>query len=252
MSATSPCCVVPRPQGCCPRASVRRPPTPTAICAGPSTALASTSSRRRSSRRCSPNKAARSSPSGVRSSPDGGRAWCALAAVLAVGAALAFGREPTRLDWQPALAGAEPWRLFSAALVHYSALHLLANVAGAALVAALGYLARVPVPGVLAWLVAWPLTQVGLLARPDLLHYGGLSGVLHAGTACVGVHLVVSARGPRRAIGALLLAALAIKVLGETPWGPALRHPAGWDIATAPFAHATGLIAGMLATLVVE
>jgi len=188
----------------------------------------------------------------VRSSPDGGRAWCALAAVLAVGAALAFGREPTRLDWQPALAGAEPWRLFSAALVHYSALHLLANVAGAALVAALGYLARVPGLVVLAWLVAWPLTQVGLLARPDLLHYGGLSGVLHAGTACVGVHLVVSARGPRRAIGALLLAALAIKVLGETPWGPALRHPAGWDIATAPFAHATGLIAGMLATLVVE
>jgi len=188
----------------------------------------------------------------VRSSPDGGRAWCALAAVLAVGAALAFGREPSGLDWQPGLAGAEPWRLFSAAFVHYSALHLLANLAGAALVGALGFFARVPRPVVLAWLLAWPLTQLGLIARPDLLHYGGLSGVLHAGIACVGVYLIMNARGPRRAIGALLLAALAIKVSSETPWGPALRHPAGWDIATAPLAHATGLLAGVLMTMLVE
>ena len=189
----------------------------------------------------------------MRSSPDGGgRAWCALAAVLAVGAALGFGRDTAALDWQPALAVVEPWRLFSAAFVHYSALHLLANLAGVALVGALGFFARVPWPIAVAWLVAWPLTQLGLLARPDLLHFGGLSGVLHAGTACVGVHLALHARGPRRAIGALLLVALAIKVLGETPWGPALRHPAGWDIATAPFAHASGLIVGVAAALLVE
>lgn len=188
----------------------------------------------------------------MRSSPDGGRAWCALAAVLAVGAALAFGREPTTLDWQPALALREPWRALTAAFVHYSALHLLANLAGAILVGALGGFARVPWPVAVAWLVAWPLTQLGLLARPDLLHYGGLSGVLHAGTACVAVQLVLHARGPRRAIGALLLAALAIKVASETPWGPALRHPAGWDIATAPFAHASGLVAGVFAALLVD
>jgi len=188
----------------------------------------------------------------VRSSPDGGRAWCALAAVLAVGAALAFGREPSALDWQPALALREPWRAFSAVFVHYSALHLLANLAGALLVGALGAVARVPASVAVAWLLAWPLTQVGVLARPDLLHYGGLSGVLHAGTACVAVHLVVNARGPRRAIGALLLGALAIKVVCEVPWGPALRHPDGWDIATAPFAHASGLAAGVMAALLVE
>ena len=189
----------------------------------------------------------------MRSSPDGGgRAWCALAAVLAVGAALAFGRESTAFDWQPSLALAQPWRAFSAAFIHYSALHLSANLAGAVLVGALGFFARVPSPVALAWLVAWPLTQLGLLARPDLLHYGGLSGVLHAGAACVAVHLVVDARGPQRAIGALLLVALSIKVLSETPWGPALRHPSGWDIATAPFAHTTGLIAGVLATLLAE
>ena len=125
-------------------------------------------------------------------------------------------------------------------------MHLLANLAGALLVGALGWFARVPASVAVAWLLAWPLTQVGLLARPELLHYGGLSGVLHAGTACVAVHLILHARGPRRAIGALLLGALAIKVVSEVPWGPALRHPAGWDIATAPFAHASGLVAGLI------
>ncbi|MDQ6639445.1 MAG: rhombosortase, partial [Pseudomonadota bacterium] len=166
--------------------------------------------------------------------------------------ALAFGLEPAALDWQPGLALREPWRALTAAFVHYSALHLLANLAGTMLVGALGGFARVPASLALAWLVAWPLTQLGLLARPDLLHYGGLSGVLHAGTACVAVHLILHARGPRRAIGALLLIALATKVASEMPWGPPLRHPAGWDIATAPFAHASGLVAGVIAATLVE
>ncbi len=171
--------------------------------------------------------------------------------MLAAGAALAFGRDAIALDWQPALAMREPWRALSAAFVHYSALHLLANLAGTVLVGALGLFAHVRWPVAVAWLVAWPLTQIGLVARPDLLHYGGLSGVLHAGTACVAMELVVRARGPRRAIGALLLLALVLKVASEAPWGAALRHPAGWDIATAPFAHASGLVAGVLSWLLV-
>jgi rhomboid family GlyGly-CTERM serine protease len=188
----------------------------------------------------------------VPSSPDGGRAWAALAAVLTVGAALASRVAPAALDWQPALAAAEPWRALTAAFVHFSALHLAANVAGAVLVGALGVVARVPWPTALAWLLAWPLTQASLLARPDLLHFGGLSGVLHAGAAVVACRLIVHGRGRRRAIGALVLAGMVVKVLGEQPWGPALRHPAGWDIATAPFAHAGGLVAGVLAALLVE
>ena len=186
------------------------------------------------------------------SSVDGGRAWVALAAALALGALLAFGAgaglQPT-IDWQPSLAGREPWRSLSAPFVHYSALHLLANLAGAALVGALGWFARASWPTVAAWALAWPLTQLGLLARPDVLHYGGLSGVLHAGVACVGWQLAVHARGTRRAIGALLLVGLALKVARETPWGAPLRQVAGWDIAIAPFAHASGLVAGLVAAL---
>ena len=166
---------------------------------------------------------------------------------MSAGSLLGFRIEPQDLDWQPALAAREPWRTVSAMFVHYSAMHLAANLAGAALVGVLGRIARVPMRTVVAWLVAIPLTQIGLLARPDLLHYGGLSGVLHAGVACVAWHLIVDGHGARRTIGALTLAGVVVKVWSESPWGPPLRHPTGWDIATTPFAHASGLVAGLLA-----
>ncbi len=150
------------------------------------------------------------------------------------------------LDWQPQLAWSQPWRLLTAAAVHYSALHLGANLAGALLVGALGAVAELPMRVVCAWLLAWPLTQLGLLSRPDLLHYGGLSGVLHAGVAIVALHLIVRGPRPRRRIGLAILAVLCVKVLSEAPWGPALRHPEGWDIAVAPSAHASGVLCGLL------
>jgi rhomboid family GlyGly-CTERM serine protease len=183
----------------------------------------------------------------------GPAAWAGLAAVLAIGSCLVF-RSGTvaALDWQPGLASREPWRAWTAAWVHYSALHLLANLTGSLLVAALGLAAKVPPRIVLAWFAAWPLTQLGLLLQPELLHYGGLSGVLHAGVAALAVHLIVAARGTRRLIGIGVLAGVAVKVLLEAPWGAALRHPAAWDIAVAPFAHLTGLLAGAAAAGVAE
>lgn len=195
-------------------------------------------------------------PSGTRSSNDApltppARVWIGFAVVLAA-SALGFALAaipPAALDWQPALAAREPWRAFSAIAVHYSTLHLGANLVGTALVAALGAAARVSAPMVWAWIGAWPLTQLGLLARPDLTHYGGLSGVLHAGAAVVAVHLLASGPRPQRLIGAGLATGLLVKVLGESPWGAALRNPAGWDIATAPLAHATGLSAGVACAL---
>lgn len=179
-------------------------------------------------------------------------AWLGLAALLGVGALLAWPLPRTALDWQPALAFTQPWRAFSAAAVHYSGLHLGANLLGAALVAALGAVAQVPARMVWAWAVAWPLTQFGLLLQPALLHYGGLSGVLHAGVAVASLFLVMRGVGAQRWIGAAILAGAAIKVIGETPWGAPLRHGGGWDIAVAPLAHATGLIAGLLCAAVAE
>ena len=140
----------------------------------------------------------------------------------------------------------EPWRAFSAAWVHWSALHLAANVLALIVIAALGVVARLPLPATLAWALAWPLTQIGLLLQPALAHYGGLSGVLHAGVAVAGWWILATTRGRARAIAAAILAGLVVKLVLEEPWGPPLRHGGGWDIATAPLAHATGAVAGSL------
>jgi len=153
------------------------------------------------------------------------------------------------LDWQPGLAFGEPWRWWTAAFVHWSPLHLGANLLGAFVVGLLGLAARLPSPMAAAWAVAWPLTQLGWLLRPQLAHYGGLSGVLHAGVAVATVHLLWAERGPRRAVGLALGIGLAAKLLLEAPWGPVLRHPQGWDIAVAPWAHACGAAAGVVCAL---
>jgi rhomboid family GlyGly-CTERM serine protease len=174
-------------------------------------------------------------------------AWVGVALLLAL-PALATGVDAsTAIDWQPSLALSQPWRWWSAAWVHYSRMHWLINLAGAALVAALGVVAPLGWRAALAWLLAWPLTHLALWLRPELSHYGGLSGVLHAGVAVAAVALLFTRE--RRWFGALLGAVLLAKVLGETPWGPVLRHPAGWDIAVAPLAHATGSVAGALCAL---
>jgi rhomboid family GlyGly-CTERM serine protease len=174
------------------------------------------------------------------------RAWAGLALLLGLAAAAGWWIDPQSIDWQPALAAREPWRAFTAVAVHYSPLHLGANLAGALLVGALGVVARVPLRIVLAWALAWPLTQVGLLLRPELAHYGGLSGVLHAGVVAAALWLVVHDRGRRQLIGVATLGVLLVKIIGESPWGPAVQLREGWDIAVAPFAHASGAFCGLL------
>ena len=157
------------------------------------------------------------------------------------------------LSWVPSLAWHEPWRWWSAAWVHLSTLHLLANLAGGGLVLLLGWVARLPREAAWAWALAWPLTHLGLLLAPDLLRYGGLSGVLHAGVAVAAVALLREAAEWRvrreRMLGGLLLAGLCAKVLGERAWAHTLVTPSGWDIAVAPLAHASGAVCGALAAL---
>ncbi len=179
-----------------------------------------------------------------------GHAWVGVAALLGASALLGWLLPREAIDWQPALALREPWRAFSAVGVHYSVAHLLGNLAGAALAGVFGVVARVPLRLAPAWLAAWPLTQLGLLVRPDLAHYGGLSGVLHAGGAIVITSLLVSGNRAQRWVAGAAALGLAVKLLGEAPWGAALQHPAGSDIAVAPLAHASGALAGALCAAV--
>ncbi len=190
-----------------------------------------------------------------------GRTWLGLSAVFAKASLIGWFLPANVLDWQPALAAQEPWRAFTAAFIHWSPMHLGANLLGVVVVAALGVAAQAPWRLTVAWLAAWPLTQLGLLMRPELAHYGGLSGVLHAGVAATALWLVLLGksqgkgqdqtpdRGRRQALGAAILLGLLIKLGLEQPWGPALRSGGGWDIAIAPLAHATGAAAGALCAL---
>lgn len=176
------------------------------------------------------------------------RAWLALSALAALGALLLAAAPAgwsSALDWAPELAVRQPWRAVTAAWVHLSRLHLLANLAGCALVAALGVVAGCGPRAAAAWALAWPITHLALLAQPALTRYAGLSGVLHAAVAVAVVQLLVAERGPRRAIGAALGAGLLAKLVLEAPWQGPLRQAPGWDIAIAPAAHLAGALAGL-------
>ena len=177
---------------------------------------------------------------------DGSRLWVQLSVMLMAGALLGWWLPSAWLDWQPDLATTAHWRAWTAAFVHWSPLHLGTNLVAAAAVAAYGASAQLARGAAWAWFAAWPLTHLGLLLKPDLAHYGGLSGVLHGGVAIVCLWLLVAARGGRRAVGAAVALGLAIKLVSESPWGPALQRSEEFDIAVAPIAHVTGALAGLL------
>jgi rhomboid family GlyGly-CTERM serine protease len=171
--------------------------------------------------------------------------WLATTALLAAAAAALWSAPRELLDWQPARALGEPWRLWSAAFVHWTPRHLGANLLGCAVVAAFGVAARVPLRATAAWLVAWPLSHAALALQPALTSYGGLSGVLHAGVAIAAWHLLHQDHGRRQQIGAAVMAGLVIKLLLEKPWGAPTQQVPGWDFAVAPLAHVTGAIVGI-------
>jgi rhomboid family GlyGly-CTERM serine protease len=176
----------------------------------------------------------------------GAHAWLALAALLCATATIAWFVAPREaLLWRPSHALAEPWRWWSAAFAHWTALHLGANVLGCAVVGAFGAAARVPVHAAVAWLLAWPGTHLALALQPRLAAYGGLSGVLHAGVAIAAWHLLTHERGRQRTIGGAVIAGLVAKLMWERPWAGPARVVPGWDFPIAPFAHTAGAVVGL-------
>ncbi|MBP6338695.1 MAG: rhombosortase [Vitreoscilla sp.] len=175
-----------------------------------------------------------------------GLAWLTLAGLLAAGSLALSGAETALWDWQPNLAWQEPWRDWSAALLHWSPQHLHMNLLGTVLMAALGWRAAMQPADTLAWALAWPLTQLGLLMQPALLHYAGLSGVLHAGVAIVACRLLQSRSAGSRRIGGLLALGMVAKLLLELPWRGAAQAVAGMDFSLAPLAHVSGAVMGLL------
>jgi rhomboid family GlyGly-CTERM serine protease len=176
----------------------------------------------------------------------GSLAWVATTALLAVLAALLWFAPRGALDWQPGLASTQPWRAWSAAFVHWSAWHLVANLIGCVVVAAFGAAARVPLRASLAWLAAWPLGHVALAVQPALASYGGLSGVLHAGVAIAAWQVARSTVRRQRLIGVAVLLGLGLKLALEVSWRAPVQVLPQWDFPVAPLAHLTGALAGLL------
>jgi hypothetical protein len=73
--------------------------------------------------------------------------------------------------------------------------------------------------------------------------------VLHAGVVAAAVSLCDRELGPRRLLGAMVLAGVALKLALEQPWLGAVQRVPGWDIAIAPGAHLSGAVAGALCAL---
>lgn len=180
----------------------------------------------------------------------GGRLWLVLSLLLVLASLALWPLDAHRWDWHSARAAHEPWRWLSAAAVHWTPAHLFANLFAAVLVAAYGWAARVPSTVAWAWLASWPLTHLALLLRPELAHYGGLSGVLHAGVAAVTVWLVLRGRQTQRRIGWMMVIGHGIKLLAEQAWADLLHPSPELGVAVAPLAHATGSLAGAACTLV--
>lgn len=179
-----------------------------------------------------------------------GVAWAALALLMAAASVLATRVPAGALEWQAMRAWSEPWRWWSAAFVHLSLLHLAANLAGCTVVGAFGWAARLPPRWAWAWIGAWPVTHLALLAVPGLTRYGGLSGLLHAGVAVAAAGAACTGDRRARTVALLVLAGLTAKVLIERPWAGPVQSWPGWDIAIVPAAHAAGAIAGLAAGLV--
>jgi rhomboid family GlyGly-CTERM serine protease len=172
--------------------------------------------------------------------------WMLLCTTAAALSLLAWPFPNEALDWQPTLIASQPWRTVTAAFVHWTPLHLAANLAGCAVLALLGHRAALGRRQSIAGVIALPLTQLALLLRPDLQRYAGLSGELHA-LAAIAALTLLARHGRDRFIGVAVALGLIAKLALEHPFGPALRETPGFDFPVAPFAHFTGAVAGALA-----
>jgi membrane associated rhomboid family serine protease len=187
---------------------------------------------------------------------DSSWSWLAMAAVMALGAcaltalSLSDRAAPTlhRFDWEAS--GFNPWRLWTAAWLHWNPWHLLSNVMACGVVAYLGWAARMGSAATLAWLLAWPLTQALLIPLAAIgvmvpAHVGGLSGALHAGTTIVAAWLLVLGSGRSRIVGLLIAAGLVIKLIWEWMAGPQPLLE-GQLVLSATAVHLSGVIAGAI------
>jgi len=145
-----------------------------------------------------------------------------------------------------------PWTLWTTAWVHINTPHLIGNQLAVGALAAMAWLLRPHAGTSVAWLLTWPLSTLILLLWPQIGYFAGLSGLVHAAVAVVGVHLLAGEmRIPKaRRWGGLLLLGLVIKLGLERAW----LWPVVWNdsanMSIVQAVHLTGALVGAVLALV--
>ncbi len=180
----------------------------------------------------------------------GTHAWLVLCVMHGVASMLMWwAREPAvlALTWRASDWTSHVWTLWTSAWVHLNTPHLIGNQLALGALTAIGWMLRPPLSAALAWTLSWPLLQVSLVLWPQVAHAVGLSGLLHAGVAVLGLHLLMGA-APRgaRPWGATLLGGLLFKVMLERGWYHPVVRSADADLSVVQAAHLTGVVWGVL------
>ncbi len=182
------------------------------------------------------------------------RSWLLLCALHAVGSMLVWWAGPKVYEpwvWRADHAWATPWTWWTSAWVHLNTAHLIGNQIGMGMLAALAWVVRPSWRTTVVWWLSWPLLQISLLVWPQIGYAVGLTGLLHAGAAILGVDLLLRRiRIPKaRRWGALLLLALLVKLLIEHAW----HQPVVWDsadeMAVVQALHLSGVFWGVVLSL---
>lgn len=149
---------------------------------------------------------------------------------------------PHPLAWEAAIWLRDPWTLWTSAWVHTSVGNLSGNLLAIAGLAVAGASLGLGRRAAMALLVAWPMSTLGLLIWPQVTHYSGLGGAIHAAAAVLGMH--VAARPALKPFSPLLFAALGLKLLVERAWTQPVAFDPSWGFNVVYAAHLTGTLAG--------
>lgn len=155
------------------------------------------------------------------------------------------------LTWRAGESWERPWTWWTTAWVHLHTPHLIGNQLVIGVLVAWAWWMRPDRALAVAWGLAWPISTLLLNGWPQVGYCIGLSGVLHAGLAMMGLFMVMEwgqrAHHPhQRWWGVLLWVGVGLKLLMEQAWS----SPVVWDntanVSVVRAVHLTGALSGVL------